>query len=124
MDQPTFWGEVIPQVVEGWLHQDGNQQPAKNWMHFDNARPHLIPSKMDPPKFHLLKAPPYSPDLSSCDFLFFPWLKSKMESEGGPDLTVVKFDWVNWVNNIPEEYYTDLVDRWLDQCQKVLDAGG
>ncbi|KAJ1908797.1 hypothetical protein GGH13_001531, partial [Coemansia sp. S155-1] len=93
-------------------------------MHFDNARPHNRPMDMDPPEFHLLKAPPYSPDLAPCDFLFCPWMKSQMPKDVEPEDESVKSAWNKVVSRIPLEYYTTLVDEWLKQCRKVIAAEG
>ncbi|KAJ2343263.1 hypothetical protein GGH92_005005, partial [Coemansia sp. RSA 2673] len=48
---------------------------------------------MDPPKFHLLKVPPYSPDLAPCDFIYFPWMKSQIAKDVEPEEESVKSAW-------------------------------
>ena len=52
-------------------------------LHFDNARPHIAKStteKIDELHWERLEQPPYSPDISPCDFFLFGYVKSKFPS--------------------------------------------
>ena len=50
-------------------------------LHFDNARPHIAKStteKIEELHWERLEQPPYSPDISPCDFFLFGYVKSKL----------------------------------------------
>lgn len=52
---------------------------AKNFLHIDNARPHLTFEKLTKLGMNRLEHPPYSPDLAPPNFFLFGYLKKLLE---------------------------------------------
>ena len=93
----------------------------------DNARPHTalfsLCQIMDV-KWECLPHPPYSPDLSPCDFYLFPRLKQQLKPGDFKDEDVLKNKIGQYFDSQNEEFwfkpFNDLIDRW----GKVMDANG
>ena len=73
---------VIYSVLKKVKEFYGKKRPSKGWsgVHLlhDNASPHkceVVKSFLASEKMKVLNHPPYSPDLSPCDFFLFPRLK-------------------------------------------------
>ena len=73
---------------------------------------------------HILDHPPYSPNLSPCDFWLFPRLKEmlaghRFESRCGVGSAVNQC-----LQNIPKEDYRTAFRKWVDQCKMCEEADG
>ena len=80
---------------------------------------HLKESGLD-----VLDHPPYSPDLSPCDFWLFPRLKEllaghRFESRCGIGSTVYQC-----LQHIPKEDYRAAFRKWVDRCKMCVEANG
>ena len=95
--------------------------PSKGWsavnsLH-DNASSHkceVVKSFWASEKVEVLNHPPYSPDLSPCDFFLFPRLK-KMLSRN--KYTSEKF---SWQQQIPKEDYLSAFREWVKGYKNVF----
>ena len=72
----------------------------------------------------VLDYPPYSPDLSPCDFWSFPRLKEmlaghRFESRCGKGSAVYQC-----LQHIPKEDYRTAFRKWVDQCKLCLESDG
>ena len=70
----------------------------------------------------VLDHPPYSPDLSPCDFWLFPRLKEmlaghRVESRCGIGSAVYQC-----LQHIPKEDYPAAFRKWVDRCKMCVDA--
>ena len=68
----------------------------------------------------VLDHPPYSPDLSPCDFWLFPRLKEMLaghhfESHCGIDSAVYQY-----LQHIPKEHYQAAFQKWVDRCKMCV----
>ena len=73
---------------------------------------------------NVLDHPPYSPDLSPCDFWLFPRLKEMLaghcfESHCGIGSTVFQC-----LQHIPKEDYRAACQKWVDRCKMCVEADG
>ena len=73
---------------------------------------------------NVLDHPPYSPDLSPCDFWLFPRLKEilaghRLESCCGIGSAVYQY-----LQHIPEEDYRAAFRKWVDRCKMCVEADG
>lgn len=91
----------------------------------DNARPHVadvVKTQLLQFKWETLTHPPYSPDLSPCDFHIFGSLKKHLRGTRFESDDVVKESVVDYLTQQPKEFYetgiTRLVSQW-DQCLNV-----
>ena len=72
----------------------------------------------------VLDHPPYSPDLSPCDFWLFPRLKEmlaghRFESRCGIGSAVYQC-----LQHIPKEDYRAVFRKWVDRCKMCVEADG
>ena len=72
----------------------------------------------------VLDHPPYSPDLSPCDFWLFPRLKEilaghRFESRCGIGSAVYQC-----LQHIPKEDYREAFKKWVDRCKMCVEADG
>ena len=72
----------------------------------------------------VLDHPPYSPDLSPCDFWLFPRLKEmlaghRFESRCGIGSAVYQC-----LQHIPKEDYCAAFRKWVDWCKMCVEADG
>jgi hypothetical protein len=77
-----FYSNVI-EALGDVLYPDGRRPRTVRYMlHFDNAPVHnaeKVQHKLDECDFRKLEHPPYSLDLSLCDFFLFGYLHEKMK---------------------------------------------
>ena len=71
-------------------------------------------------KLKVLNHPPYSPDLSPCDFFLFPRLK-KMLSASRSSLGSAIYQ---CLQQIPKEDYLSAFRDWVKRLQKCVSKGG
>jgi hypothetical protein len=93
------------------------------WMHIDNAKSHNSALSLQKTKelgFTLLTQPPYSPDLVSCDFFVFGYLKKELHGKN--------FRFQNGVNSVMRAILTKILiqtlsrvfDEWIERLHKCI----
>jgi hypothetical protein len=80
----SFTETVLPSSEKKLAERRPKLQTTAAHFHVDNPKPHI--SKMSIEKietlcFILVPQPPYSPDLASCDFFLFGYLKQHLEGK-------------------------------------------
>ena len=93
----------------------------------DNAPPHksaTVQEYLKESGLNVLDHPPYSPDLSPCDFWLFPTLKEmlaghRFESHCGIGSVVYQC-----LQHIPKEDYRVAFQKWVDRCKMCVEADG
>ena len=93
----------------------------------DNAPAHksaTVQEYLKESGLNVLDHPPYSPDLSPCDFCLFPRLKEmlaghRFESRCGIGSAVYQC-----LQHIPKENYQVLFQKWVDRCKMCVEAYG
>ena len=91
----------------------------------DNAPAHksaMVQEYLKESGLDILDHPPYSPDLSPCDFWLFPRLKEmlaghRFESRCGIGSAVYQC-----LLHIPKEDYRAAFRKWVDQCKMCVEA--
>ena len=76
------------------------------------------------PGLNVLDHPPYSPDLSPCDFGLFPRLKEMLAGhrfESGCGIGSAVYQCLQY---IPKEDYRAAFRKWVDQCKMCVEADG
>ena len=91
----------------------------------DNARPHVSNRSLQTIAeigLQTLKHPPYSPDLSPCDYFLFPVMKKPLRGRKFSDLDNLKTEIKRWCRNQPTEFYAaglrKLQERY-DKCVRL-----
>jgi len=70
------------------------------------------------------KHPPYSPDISPCDFYLFGYLKNKIigKTFGTKDELV---SWIEeQISEIPKAQLKKVFEEWLERLQAVINMNG
>ena len=102
------------------------KRPSKRWsgVHLlhDNASSHkceVVKSFLASEKVKVLNHPPYSPDLSPCDFFLFPRLKKMLSGN--------KFSWQRYLSVSPTDTKDDYLSAfrdWVKRLQKCVSVKG
>ena len=71
-----------------------------------------------------MEQPPYSPDLSRCDFLLFPKLKEVIKETRFQDSGAIKTAVTKELRAIPEESFQECVEAWQKRLEKCIRAQG
>ena len=71
-------------------------------------------------RISLINHPPYSPDLSQCDYFVFPKLKTKMKGAFYDDNPAIQAVITEVLKNIPINDIKNLCMRWLIVSNVVL----
>ena len=93
----------------------------------DNASSHkceVVKSFLASEKVKVLNHPPYSPDLSPCDFFLFPRHKkmlsgNKYTSRSSPGSAIYQC-----LQQIPKEDYLSAFREWVKRLQKCVSVNG
>lgn len=106
-----------------------NQTRAKSgtngmFIHMDNARPHLIPEKLDQVGLKRIPHPAYSPDLAPSDFFLFGFMKHQLQgnSFGTHEelFTAVRLI----LGEIPKETLAAAYASWVKRLGICIDTQG
>ena len=69
-----------------------------------------------------LGQPPYSPNLTPCDFFLFPKLKGVIKGIRFPDVEAIKRAVTTELRRIPEEAFRECIEAWkkrMDKCVRL-----
>ena len=69
-------------------------------------------------------APPYSPDLSPCDFSLFPRLKEMLAGHRFESRCSIGSAIYQCLQHIPKEDYRAVLRKWVDRCKMCVEAEG
>ena len=72
----------------------------------------------------VLDNPPYSPDLSPCDFWLFPRLKEMLAGHHFESRCGIGSAVYQCLQHIPKEDYRAAFQKWVDRCKMCVEADG
>lgn len=93
----------------------------------DNARPHtavLTRDKLEEMRWETLEHPPYSPDLSPCDYFLFAPLKESLGGKRFENNEEVEEYVRNWLTTRPQTFYEEGIFKLPNRWQKCVELGG
>lgn len=93
----------------------------------DNARPHtaaLTREKLEQLGWETLEHPPYSPDLSPCDFHLFGPLKEALGGQRFVSDEEVEAYVLNWLKTQPTSFYEDGIRKLPMRWEKCISKSG
>ena len=128
----TFTGRFYKNSVLKKVKEFYNKKrPSKGWsgVHLlhDNASSHkceIIRSFLASEKVKVLNQPPYSPDLSPCDFFLFPRLKKMLSGNKYASRSSLGSAIYQWLQQIPKEDYLSAFRDWVKRLQKCVSVKG
>ena len=92
-------------------------------LHHDNAPAH---NALGIREFHaknniaVLEQPPYSPELTLCDFFLFPTLKEVIKGTCFQDSEAIKTAVTRELRAIAEESFQECVEAWQRRLEKCI----
>lgn len=124
----SYFVETILPQIESFYKKFRPSNGCKNViLHIDNARPHnSLISKAKIEEFGLkrMKHPPYSPDLSPCDFWLFGYLKEKLKGNHFTCQEDLKNKIIQILNEIPKNQFNSVYEEWIKRLKQVIKTGG
>jgi histone-lysine N-methyltransferase SETMAR len=98
-----------------------------HFVHYDNARAHvckmtsqfLLTSTLE-----RMPHPPYSPDISLCDFYLFGYLKHYLGGMSFENPILLKNHIVAMMKGISAATYTNVFKNWIERIDFVIESGG
>ena len=107
------------------------KRPSKGWsgVHLlhDNASSHkceVVKSFLASEKVKVLNNPPYSPDLSPCDFFLFPRLKKMLSGNKYMSRSSLGSAIYQCLQQIIKEDYLSAFRDWVKRLQKCVSVKG
>ena len=104
-----------------WLQRRGYH------LHMDNAPAHrsdIVQRTLDFMEWPQLKQPPYSPDLSPCDFFLFPLLKRNLHGHNFQTTAALHQAVLDEISAVPSIQWKRCFRQWIERCRKCLAFGG
>ena len=68
--------------------------------------------------------PPYSPDLSPCDYFLFPKLKNAMKGAFYDDVPTIQAAMTQVLKNIPKIEFKKSIDKLVDHSKRCIELNG
>ena len=93
----------------------------------DNARPHvskLTRQTIDEIGFEVLEHPPYSPDLSPCDFWLFPEMKKHLGRKHFSTRSDLGTAVYHYLHSIERDEYKKTFSKWIERLKLCIDNQG
>ena len=96
-------------------------------LHHDNVPIHTstkIKEFLVSNEIKILKHPPYSPDLSPCDFWLFPLIKQRLRGSSYDTINDVIMDFYKEINKLTVTDFHKCFDTWIKRCKTVYENKG
>jgi hypothetical protein len=119
-----FAGTVVLHLVEGTEPTRPKLKAHGAFLHLDLAPPHLTSEKSDEYGIRRLPHPPYSPDLASCDFWLFGYLKQSLEGRFFDDDLAVEVAVSEILMSIEPDVFVRVLAEWKRRLQQCIDQEG
>jgi hypothetical protein len=123
----TYFCQNLLQQLAHILHSGRNTHSGRPRVHFDNATPHRSARSencFQACGFHHAPEPPYSHDISPCDFFLFGDLKMKLKGEEFETLE----EFQEWVEELLGLINSELMERvyehWIERLNQLIDTNG
>ena len=107
------------------------KRPSKGWsgvhLLYDNASSHtwvVVKSCLASEKVKVLNHPPYSPDLSPCDFFLFPRLKKMLSGNKYTSRSSLSSAIYQCLQQTPKENNLSAFRDWVKTLQKCVSVKG
>jgi len=101
---------------------------AKTWvLHHDNTLCHTafnVSQFLASKGIATLPQPPYSPDMSPCDFFLFPHLKKFVKGQHIDSVEDLQESVTRVLGRVPRELFQNCYENWQIRWNKCIGAGG
>lgn len=118
---------ILPHLKErGQAHISGKTRHSLI-LHIDNAKPHnakITTAKINELGLKRLKHPPYSPDISPCDFFLFGYVKERLKSYNVSSIYELNKAVREICEKIDINIWHSVYESWLKRLEAVISCGG
>ena len=120
------WSRNTEKYCLGNFEQDfrNDSRVCSDWLlHHDNAPAHssnLVQQFLSKHSIALLRQPPYSPDITQCDFWLFPKIKTPLKGQRLNDETAVENNATSVLKAIPKCEFQDCFEKWKHRWNHVI----
>ena len=124
----SYFIEYILSNLEQKILEKRPKNGLKNILiHFDNAKPHIaikVQEKIDELKMKRIIQPPYSPDISPCDFWLFGFIKEKLKGNSfeSSDEVLLKINEI--IKKIDKKTIYSVFYEWISRLENVIENKG
>ena len=123
-----FYLDVLRRLREDVRRKRPELWASGDWhLLHDNAPPHVaakVQQFITSTNMNIIQHPPYSPDLSPCDYFLFPRMKIDLKGKRFESIDDVKKASQKALQGIPEKLFHDSIYRLQDRWNRCIDAGG
>ena len=124
-----FYKNSVLKKVKKELYNKKRQSKGRSGVHLlhDNASSHkceVVKSFLASEKVKVLNHPPYSPDLSPCDFFLFPRLKKMLSRNKYTSRNSLGNAIYQCLRQILKEDYLSAFRDWVKRLQKCVSVKG
>jgi histone-lysine N-methyltransferase SETMAR len=94
-------------------------------IHHDNGRPHVHKDVFDcleSERLTIILHPPYSPDVSPCDFWLFDSIKDNLNDQD--DSESLHDAVIDFMNSLNRDEYKKTFEKWIERMQLCVDNHG
>ena len=123
-----FYKNFVLKKVKEYYNK---KQPSKGWsgvhhLHYNTSshKCEVVKIFLASEKVQVLNHPPYSPDLSPCDFFLFPRLKKMLSGNKYMSRSSLGSAIYQCLQQIPKEDYLSAFRDWVKRLQKCVSVKG
>ncbi|XP_057658478.1 histone-lysine N-methyltransferase SETMAR-like [Diorhabda carinulata] len=123
----AYYCKILTEVRLAYRRKRRHLPMRKVILLHDNARPHteaLTVQKLEQLGWETLEHPPYSPDLSPCDFHVFGPLKEALGGQKFHSDNEVEAYVRNWLQTRPDSFYLEGIKKLRIRWEKCVSKSG
>ena len=118
---------IIPEIVTQMHEFRPKMGPKDIYLHMDNAPCHnakVTTTKIESFEMRRIPHPPYSPDISPCDFWLFGKLKNFLKGQCFSTENELFDAVVNFLKSITKDEIKRVYDEWIKRLNMVIQSKG
>jgi histone-lysine N-methyltransferase SETMAR len=119
-----FINEILAVLYNKICSRREKKKTKGYFLHFDNARPHLVDDTLDEMGFQRLPHPPFSPDLAPSDFFLFGYMKFLLEGKEFESPQQLHLEVSRILNSIPVSVLQDAYHEWIKRLRLCIEQEG
>ena len=123
-----FNREYFEEVLDEMAAEIRKRRPVNGTkgmkIHLDNARPHIVPGKIDELEMTRLPHPPYSPDLAPSDFFLFGYLKNMLQGTSFARADELFDEVFKILHGMPRDVFNKAYQEWIKRLTMCIERDG
>jgi histone-lysine N-methyltransferase SETMAR len=126
-NQEYFLDWVLPKLYTEKRRYTRSKLPCNFWVHMDNSMCHnggKIVAEFEAKHLNRMPHPPYSPDLSPCDFWFFGMVKEFLKGKAFTSSFDIQTALAKVWNDLTFEEVARVFQEWRRRLEWVIENGG